>query len=75
MEDVHDSMVGAVIVAECEIEMLTPKTIVITNPKESDFVKGLIANKKHGIESMQETIAILEDKIEAEKKLQIKNKK
>lgn len=75
MQDVHDQMVGAIIVAECEIDMLTPKSIIITDAKESAFIKQMIDSKKHGIESMGETIAILEDKIEAEKKLQVKNKK
>ena len=68
MENLHDQMIGAIIGAECEIDMLTPKTIIITNAKESAFIKQMIDSKKHGIESMGETIAILEDKIEVEKK-------
>lgn len=68
MEETHDQMIGAVIRTQCEIDMLTPKTIIITNPKESDFIKRMIADKKHGIEVTEETIAILEDKIEIEKK-------
>jgi hypothetical protein len=68
MENLHDQMIGAIIGAECEIDILTPKTIIITNAKESAFIKQMIDSKKHGIESMGETIAILEDKIEVEKK-------
>jgi hypothetical protein len=69
MEDVHNGLVGAVIHTQCEIEMLEPKTIIITDPKQSMEIKFLINGKKHGIEMMEETIAILEDKIDAEKKI------
>jgi hypothetical protein len=68
MEDVHNNLAGAIIGIECELEMLEPKIISVINPQASLQLKQVIAQKKESINNIGEIMAILEDKIEVEKK-------
>ena len=68
MEDVHNNLAGAIIGIECELEILESKTISVLDPKQSLILKQVISQKKESINNIGEIIAILEDKIQVEKK-------